>query len=218
MNKENLDTTAGAGIYSQKTLRMYDLLVLRFSSTFLWRCPTAKTLSFFNCNVSGNHLEVGPGSGYFLEHGRFPADTRLVLMDLNEDCLAYAKERSAVANVSCIQADVMEPIKWSEARFDSINLGYVLHCLPGIMKQKYLVFENLKPLLNEGGTLFGSTILGEGQKPNWAARNLMGIYNSKGVFSNAHDNVEDLRDNLEAYFKDVSIEVVGEVALFKGRV
>ncbi|GHB31240.1 methyltransferase [Pseudovibrio japonicus] len=218
MNKENLDTTAGAEIYSEKTLRLYDLLVLKFSSTFLWRCPTAKALSFFNCNVSGNHLEVGPGSGYFLEHGRFPQDSRLVLMDLNEDCLAYAKARSAVANVSCTQADVMEPIEWSGDKFDSINLGYVLHCLPGTMKQKYLPFENLKPLLNEGGTLFGSTILGEGQKPNWAARKLMGVYNNKGVFSNAHDNVEDLRANLEAYFRDVSIEVVGLVALFKARV
>jgi len=218
MNKENLDSTAGAEVYSEKTLRIYDLLVLRFSNTFLWRCSAAKALSFFNRNVSGNHLDVGVGSGYFLEHGRFPQDTRLVLMDLNPQCLDYAKARAVVANVSTAQADVLEPIEWSEDKFDSINLGYLLHCLPGTMKQKYMVFENLKPLMNEGGVLFGSTILGEGQKPNWAARKLMAFYNSKGIFSNQQDNLEDLRANLEKYFKDVTIEVIGEVALFRGRV
>ncbi|KZL14734.1 bifunctional 2-polyprenyl-6-hydroxyphenol methylase/3-demethylubiquinol 3-O-methyltransferase UbiG [Pseudovibrio sp. Ad37] len=218
MNKENLDSAAGAEVYSDKTLRIYDLLVLRFSNTFLWRCSASKALSFFNRNVSANHLDVGVGSGYFLEHGRFPDKTRLVLMDLNETCLDYAKARSVVADVSTAQTDVLEPIEWTDAKFDSINLGYLLHCLPGTMKQKYMVFENLRPLLNDGGILFGSTILGEGQKPNWAARKLMGFYNSKGIFSNAEDNLDDLRSNLETYFRDVTIEVVGEVALFKGRV
>ncbi len=217
MNKENLDSAAGAEVYSDKTLRIYDLLVLRFSNSFLWRCSASKALSFFNRNVTGNHLDVGVGSGYFLEHGRFPENARLVLMDLNPHCLEYARSRAVVENVTCAEADVLEPIEWEQDKFESINLGYLLHCLPGTMKQKYLVFENLKPLLKEGGVLFGSTILGQGQKPNWGARKLMALYNSKGIFSNAEDNLDDLRANLERYFSDVSIEVVGEVALFKGR-
>ncbi|KZL21519.1 Methyltransferase domain protein [Pseudovibrio axinellae] len=217
MNKEKLDSAAGAEVYSDKTLRIYDLLVLQFSNTFLWRCSARKGLEFFNLNVSANHLDVGVGSGYFLEHGRFPEHTRLMLMDLNPTCLSYAKARCVVESVSCQQVDVLEPIAWAEDKFDSINLGYLLHCLPGTMKQKHLVFENLKPLLHDGGVLFGSTILGEGQKPNWPARKLMGFYNSKGIFSNKHDNLEDLRSNLERSFRDVTIDVVGEVAQFRAR-
>ncbi|SDR35547.1 class I SAM-dependent methyltransferase [Pseudovibrio sp. Tun.PSC04-5.I4] len=218
MNKENLDSTAGAAVYTPRMLRIYDFLVLRFSNTFLWKCSAQRALQFFNRNASRNHLDVGVGSGYFLEHGRFHDQTRLVLMDLNPTCLDYARQRAVVDNVTCTQADVLEPIAWSDELFDSINLGYLLHCLPGTMKQKHLVFDNLKPLLNEGGVLFGSTILGQGRKPNWAAKKLMTFYNSKGIFSNTQDNLDDLRAGLETQFRDVSIEVVGEVALFTGRV
>ncbi len=126
-------------------------------------------------------------------------------MDLNVTCLEYVRARSVVGNVSTTQGDVLELIEWTDARFDSINLGYLLYCVPGTMKQKYRVFENLRSRLNDGGILFGSTILGEEQKPDWAARKLMGFYNSEGISPNAHDNPDDLRSNPETYFRDVTI-------------
>ena len=71
--------------------------------------------------------------------------------------------------------------------------------------------------MNEGGVLFGSTILGQGVKKNFFAKKLMGIYNSKGIFSNQNDDIESLDTLLNKYFSHVKIEVIGCVALFSGK-
>jgi hypothetical protein len=42
-------------------------------------------------------------------------------------------------------------------------------------------------------------------------------YNNKGVFSNLYDSAEGFKRELEARFSDVSVEVVGCVALFSAR-
>ena len=86
------------------------------------------------------------------------------------------------------------------------------------MKDKSVVFANLKPLLNTGGVLFGSTILGEGKPPNFLAQRLLNLYNNKGVFSNRDDNLADLESGLQAHFADYSVRVVGHVAFFVGQV
>jgi hypothetical protein len=46
----------------------------------------------------------------------------------------------------------------------------------------------------------------------------MGVYNSKGIFSNQNDDLDGLARSLNKHFRDVSIQVVGCVALFSGRV
>jgi len=48
----------------QPLLSGYDLWVLGFSNTFVWRCPTRLLLEFYNEHISGNHLDVGVGTGY----------------------------------------------------------------------------------------------------------------------------------------------------------
>lgn len=55
---------AGAAVYSKPLLSGYDLWVLGFSNTFVWRCPTRLLLEFYNEHISGNHLDVGVGTGY----------------------------------------------------------------------------------------------------------------------------------------------------------
>ena len=47
-----------------------------------------------------------------------------------------------------------------EEPFDSIAVSYLVHCLPGPICNKAILFENLAPLLSDTGVLFGSTILG----------------------------------------------------------
>jgi hypothetical protein len=86
------------------------------------------------------------------------------------------------------------------------------------MKSKSVTFANLIPLLNDGGVLFGTTILGEGKQPNFLARRLLTIYNKKGVFSNREDNLADLESSLQAHFANYSTHVVGHVAFFVGRI
>ena len=56
-----------------------------------------------------------------------------------------------------------------------------------------------------------------GVSPNWLAKRLMNAYNNKGVFSNLYDSAEGLKRELEDRFSDVSVEVVGCVALFSAR-
>jgi hypothetical protein len=60
------------------------------------------------------------------------------------------------------RANVLEPLDLDGARFDSVALNGVLHCLPATMEEKAAVFRNLRPFVAEGGALFGSTILGRG--------------------------------------------------------
>ena len=57
------------------------------------------------------------------------------------------------------RANVLDPIGLEIPRFDSISTTYLLHCLPGTIKTKSAEFGHLKPLLNQGGVIFGATLL-----------------------------------------------------------
>ena len=131
--------------------------------------------------------------------------------------LAYASRRIARYRPETYQRNVLEPIDLSEPGFDSISLNYLLHCLPGDMASKAVVFDHIKPLMNAGAVCFGSTLLQGGVRRNWAAKLLMAHYNRHGVFSNRHDDVETLETTLRARFSRVAVEIVGCAALFCAR-
>lgn len=210
---------AGQAIYTKRTLGLYDFIVLGVSNPLVWRCPTSRLLAHYNRNVSGHHLDVGVGTGYFLDRCRFPcAAPRVALMDLNETALDYAAKRIARYAPQTHLRNVLEPITIIGEKFDSIGLNYLLHCLPGDVQSKAVVLDNLKALMAPGGVLFGATIVQGGVRPNWAARRLMAFYNRKGVFSNEKDDAEGWRRALEQRFSSVSFELVGCVALFSARV
>jgi hypothetical protein len=101
--------------------------------------------------------------------------------------------------------------------FDSISLNYLLHCLPGNLATKSIVFEHVKPLLRDEGVIFGSTILGEGVRHNPLAKQLMKIYNAKGIFSNLSDRQSYLEAGLKAHFDEHTTHIAGCVALFSAR-
>jgi hypothetical protein len=111
----------------------------------------------------------------------------------------------------------LEPIRIDAAKFDSVGLNYLLHCLPGSIESKSVALEHLKALMNPNAVLFGSTLLQSGVDRNWFAKRLMDIYNKKGIFSNQADDLDSLTEELRKRFKDVSVEVVGCAALFSGR-
>jgi hypothetical protein len=209
---------AGAAIYTRQLLSVYDLAVIKVSNQLAWRCPAQLTLSFYNQHLSANHLEVGVGTGYYLDLCRFPSSTpRLVLLDLNPTCLHVAAQRLQRYNPSILLANILEPLQHDVPRFDSIALNYVLHCLPGTMQSKYVVFEHVKPWLNAEGVVFGTTILGQGLHANKLARKLMRLYNAKGIFCNNEDNLSDLETILKRSFRNYWTKVVGCVAFFKGQ-
>jgi len=214
---ENTSVEAGQAVYSRLVLRVYDLWVLGLSNHWLWRCPTALLRQHFSTYASANHLDVGVGSGYYPDRCLSNNTRRLALLDLNTNSLAVTGRRVQRFNPEVYNANVLEPLSLSCEKFDSISLFYLLHCLPGKLQEKSIVFRYLSDYLNKDGTIFGATILGKGITPNTAGRKLMAIYNRKGIFDNYEDSYDSLQSALREHFTEVEIQVVGCVAIFCAR-
>jgi len=137
-------------------------------------------------------------------------------MYLNTNCLQYATTRLKRFQPEQFRNDILAPIPQQIAKFDSISLNYVLHCLPEPLTQKACVLDHLLPLLKEGGCLFGSTILGPTESTSKLARLLMKKYNQRGIFGNDQDSIEELQNALSNRFSTFDIKQVGQIALFVG--
>src|SRR5512140_1413265 len=196
---------------------IYGLEVLRFGLPAIFKCPARRIVDFYDQNVSDRHLDVGMGTGYFLDRCRFPvAAPEIHLLDPDSNCLHRASSRLRRYRPITHCCNVLEPIQEPLPRFGSIATN-LLHRLPGTMLEKEGVLRNLKPFLREGGTFFGVTVLGEGVDGTgalyrWANR----LYNRKSIFCNLHDNAADLRTILAPHFAEPSVEIVGSVAFFRG--
>lgn len=207
---------AAQSIYSRPILGIYDVFVLWYNNRFAWKCPSELIVQHYDDNVSANHLDIGVGTGYFLDKCTFPTpDPRIVLMDINPNSLAKASARISRYVPAVYQGNALEPLDPGLGRFDSIGLSYVIHCLPGSMESKSALFENLKAVLNKGGVVFGATLLHEGVERNWQARLQMGIYNATGIFSNRADTLDGLHAVLGKLFSSYEIRIVGCAALFR---
>jgi hypothetical protein len=210
---------AGHAVSTWRSLTMYDPVILGFLSRAAWKCPASRVLEHYDRHVTANHLDVGVGTGYFLDHCRFPDERpRLGLMDVNEPCLETTTCRVSRYRPEVYRANVLAPITFGARPFESLALNYLLHCLPGTLETKGAVFENLAPLVNPGGVVFGATLLHGGVHRNRLARHVMKWCNARGIFSNAGDDVDGLQLVLGTHLVDAVIEVVGCVALFSGRV
>jgi 2-polyprenyl-3-methyl-5-hydroxy-6-metoxy-1,4-benzoquinol methylase len=210
---------AGQAVYSKGTLAVYDWVVLGISNRFIWQCPTPGLVAHYNKHLSANHLDVGVGTGYFLDRCRFATATpRVALMDLNPEALAFTARRIDRYKPETYRRNVLEPIVLNAARFDSVGVNYLLHCMPGSIESKAVVFDHLKTLMNPNAVLFGSTLLQGGVHRSALAQRLMAVYNKKGIFSNEQDDLDGLERALRSRFREVSVQVVGCGALFSGRV
>ncbi|MGV9309645.1 MULTISPECIES: class I SAM-dependent methyltransferase [unclassified Nonomuraea] len=207
---------AGQAAYTPFFLKyVYDPLVIRFQNRFTWRCPSKALLALYRGNASSDHLDVGPGTGWYLNKCRFPAaEPRIALLDVNSDVLRRAAERIARHQPQCIRADLLKPLSLRKRQFDSVALVHVLHCLPGNIQDKAQVFDQLAPLLRPGGRLFGSTILSLGVPQTRLSRSQLGYMNKMGIFANEQDSLEDLENALAKRFTHVTLHTRGSVALF----
>ncbi|HKR66177.1 MAG TPA: class I SAM-dependent methyltransferase, partial [Thermoanaerobaculia bacterium] len=168
-------------------------------------------------NVTNNHLDIGVGTGYFLDHCKFPSgNVRLGLMDLSKESLEFTAKRLARFHPETYLANVLEPLEVA-APFDSVGLNYLLHCLPGTMQTKSTAFRNIAAILKPGGVIFGATVLTGGVEHNWLAKKMLVTLNEKKIFTNLHDDVDGLREALSAHFTEHDVEVVGGVGVFRAR-
>jgi hypothetical protein len=212
------EVAAGAAVYSPFVLALYDLEVLGFELPFVFKCPARRIVGLYDANVSARHLDVGVGTGYFLDKCTFPvAAPEVHLMDLNPTCLETTSRRIARYAPVAHRCNVLEPIRLPLPKFNSIAASNLLHCLPGTMLEKERVVCNLKPFLSEDGVLFGVTVLGEGVEAGALYRYVNGVYNRKSIFSNLRDNARDLGTILASHFATHSVEIVGSLAFFTAR-
>ncbi|TWF95694.1 class I SAM-dependent methyltransferase [Saccharopolyspora dendranthemae] len=206
---------AGQALYSTKVLRVYDAVVVHASNALVWRCPARAIRALYAHHVSDAHLDVGPGTGYYVDRSGLPGEhPRLALLDANLDVLRFAAHRLRRFRPQLHAADVLKPLPLAPGTYGSIGLSYVLHCLPGDIDSKAVVFDNLKALLRPGGVLFGSTLVNAGCRHNRAARAMMRAYNGKGVFSNLDDDFEGLERALAQRFSRFEVHRRGSAALF----
>ena len=188
------DVLAGQAAYTPRMLITYDVMVHRVTGPWIFRCPTRRLDEHYRRHVSANHLDVGIGTGFLLDRCRFPsADPRVALMDLNPATLAYSARRLQRYRPEVYRRNVLDRIVLDAPGFASIGLNYLMHCVPGAIEAKSVVFDHLKALMNPGAVLFGATVLQGGVRRNWAARRLMGVFNHHRIFSNRHDDLHGLR-------------------------
>lgn len=212
------EAAAGAAVYSRALLAVYDLVVLGIDLPVVFRCPARRALELYDAHASDRHLDVGVGTGWFLDRCRFPVERpEIHLMDLNPNCLERTSRRIRRYRPVTHLWNVLEPIEEPLPRFGSIGVSNLLHCLPGTMLGKERVFKNLRPLLRDGGVLFGATVLGRGVDHVGALyRAANRAYNRKAIFCNLEDGAEDLERILARNFARSSVRVVGAMALFTG--
>ncbi|RLC91718.1 MAG: methyltransferase type 12 [Chloroflexi bacterium] len=209
---------SGQVLYSRPFLPVYDAVALGLFCRFVWGCASQQVLELYNQHVSANHLDVGVGTGYFLDRCRFPvANPRLVLLDLNPNSLDKAARRLARYHPRTYRGNILAPVEVAPPGFDSVGLTHVLHCIPGAAEAKAVVLEHVEAVLNPGGVLFGSTLLFRGMKMGLAAKLFMSLTNALGLMSNREDDLEGLKHNLESRFPESCVTLVGYDALFWAR-
>ena len=211
------EVAAGAAIYSNFVLSVYDIEVLMFELPVIFKCPLKSMRNYYASHLSDNHLEVGVGTGYFPSKA-LPklVNPTIHLMDLNSNSLEKTTHRLRKYSPISHLHNVFDPIPGNLPLFKSIAAFNFFHCLPGTMLEKEVVITNLKQHLQKGGVFYGATVLGEGLKVGKLFEKTNAFYNKKGIFTNLKDNRKDLEYILMNNFSHFSVEIIGGLAFFYG--
>jgi methyltransferase family protein len=218
MDEKASPASRGQAVYTRSVLRMYDAMVYRVNGPILWRCPTDRLVELYDDHVSACHLDIGVGTGYLMDHCRFPVeDPEIMLMDMNANSLEFTARRLRRYKPRTHQGNVLTAWDLPDQHFHSVAMCNVLHCAPGTMREKGIAFGHARSALAPGGTLFGSTVLGEGVKHTRRSRLAMKRFNKRGIFCNLDDHLDDLDAALARYFTSHEIEIHGVLAFFTAR-
>ena len=149
----------GQSDYTPSVLRMYDPFVLGFAARFVWRCRTSLLVERYREHIRDGHLDVGPGTGYFLDRSGLPEGSHVTILDPNPNVLRHVSRRLTRLDVTAVEADVLKPLPVA-GPFESAALHLVIHCLPGPMSRKAVAVANVAAVLAPTGVLFGASVLG----------------------------------------------------------
>ena len=204
---------AGQRDYGPLLLRLYDPIVIAHVSRIVWHCPPGALVDRFRARVRPNHLDVGPGTGYLLDHSGLPDGSAITVLDPNTHVLKHVSKRLARFDVTAVEADVLKPLP-VKGPFDSAALHLVIHCLPGPLERKQLAVTNVASVLKPDGVLFGASVLGIPGPHTRLARGVLKVFNKQGGFDNLADTEDALRTMLGSAFEHVELETVGSIAVF----
>lgn len=203
----------GQSDYTRALLSVYDPIVLGLAATVVWRCPTGVLVERYRRNIRERHLDVGPGTGYFLDRSGLPQGSPVTILDPNANVLDHAARRLRHLDITTVQADVCKPLP-IDGPFESAALHLVIHCLPGPLSRKAAAVANVAAVLAPTGILFGASVLGASEPHPWLARRVLGAFNRRGAFDNRSDSESGLRGILESSFEQVELDTIGSMAVF----
>lgn len=208
---------AGQTIYRPWTLPFYDLMAFKVNCRVAFGVPVSEVEALFDRNVSLDHLDVGVGTGYFLDKCTAPLRS-ITLVDLNQHSLRHAARRLNRFDVTTVRANALEPLPLPERSYGSASMNFLLHCVPGSIREKAAVFDHVAAAVRPGGRIFGATVLTHGVPVGPLAGVMFPMLNWRGVMNNEADSLEDLRAELSARFPNHELTVRGCTALFEAEV
>ena len=206
----------GQADYNELLLRLYDPLVLGPISRYVWRCPAELGVRMYRQHIRPNHLDVGPGTGYFIDHAGLPAGSAVTILDPNPSVLRYVSRRLRDLDVTAVEADVLKPLP-PIGPFGSAGFNAVLHCLPGPIDRKAVAVANIASVLAPDGVLFGASVLGRATRHTRVGRAMLTAFNRRGVFDNLDDTKDGIAEILRRSFGQVEIDTCGGLAIFVAR-
>ena len=104
-----------AGRLQRLPLKLYDPIVIGVVAGLVWRFPA----------IRHRHLDVGPGTGYLIDHSGIPDGRHFTIVDANPNVLRHAARRLRRLNVTAVEADVLKPLP-VDGPFDSAALCLVI--------------------------------------------------------------------------------------------
>jgi len=205
----------GVRIYSRALLFIYDFLIYRILNPLVWRCDPKNYRNLYQTGMSRNHADIGVGTGYFLNRCRFqPGTVRIGLFDLQQNSLDYCAHRLARFQPETYLRNAMVPMHIPGARFDSIGMGGILHCIPGDFSRKCAVFDSIRPLMKAQTRVFGYTIVNQEIRKTWRSRGVYFLLQKLKVINGLHDAPSQLAAELNKRFRYSAVTVIGCIALF----
>ena len=203
----------GQADYSPLLLRLYDPIVIGVVAGLVWRFPADPLPDLYRSRIRERHLDVGPGTGYLIDHSGIPDGSHITIVDPNPNVLRHATRRLHRLNVTAVEADVLKPLP-VDGPFDSAALSLVIHCLPGPLTRKAAAIANIAAVLAPDGVLFGASVLGRSGQHTWLGRRVLAAFNRRGAFDNLDDSADGLREILAASFENVELETFRSVVVF----